>query len=227
MYDGIVPKESGASVIFDVSGASWRPRFARTSLCTAFKRSFDGLVAAGVLVLLAPAYALIALFIAFDSPGPVLFRQSRTGFRGRPFIIYKFRTMRVACAGQTASHATMDDARITRVGAFLRQTSLDELPQLLNILKGDMALVGPRPHATDHDAHYSALLPNYNRRFAVRPGLTGLAQVQGLRGEIRSLDDMARRVDVDILYARHWSFLSDLSIIRRTVPLLLARVNAY
>jgi len=227
MYDGIIPKRSGASVIYDSEGASWRPRFVRTSLCAPLKRSLDLLMALGALVFLAPFYALIALVIAIDSPGPILFRQHRTGFGGKVFIIYKFRTMKVAAVSECASHATRDDDRITRVGAFLRQTSLDELPQLLNIIKGDMALVGPRPHAIEHDAHYSALVPHYNRRFAVRPGLTGLAQVQGLRGEIRSIDDMAHRVDVDILYASHWSFFSDLSIIRRTIPLLLKRVNAY
>jgi len=214
-------------VFYDAGSATWRPRFARTALCAALKRMFDLAVAVTVLALLAPAYGLIALCIALDSPGPILFRQKRTGFGGVPFVIYKFRTMKVASAETGVTHAVRDDDRVTRVGAFLRQTSLDELPQLLNIIKGDMALVGPRPHAVEHDAHYAALLPHYNRRFAVRPGLTGLAQVQGLRGEIRSLEDMARRVDVDILYAHHWSFPSDLSIVRRTIPLLLGRVNAY
>lgn len=179
------------------------------------------------LLVLAPAYGLIALAIVLDSRGPVLFRQQRTGRNGRIFTIYKFRTMRVASEDEAVRHATRDDDRVTRVGRFLRETSLDEIPQLLNIIRGDMAIVGPRPHAVEHDRHYAALLPHYSQRFAVRPGLTGLAQVQGFRGEIRDLTCMQKRVEVDILYARHWSFLGDVSIILRTIPLLIARVNAY
>lgn len=227
MFDGIVSPTSSSAVRFAETGAIWRPRWARNALCPALKRTMDVTLAAAALLLLAPAYALIALAIVLDSRGPVLFRQQRTGRNGRIFTIYKFRTMRVASADAEVRHATRDDDRVTRVGRFLRETSLDEVPQLLNIVRGDMSIVGPRPHAVEHDRHYAALLPHYNQRFAVRPGLTGLAQVQGLRGEIRDLPCMARRVEVDILYARHWSFLGDLSIVLRTIPLLLARVNAY
>ena len=191
------------------------------------KRAFDVLAASLLLIFLLPAWAVISAAIALNSPGPILFRQQRTGQHGRIFNIYKFRSMTMAEPGVSVIHATRDDARVTRVGRFLRETSLDELPQLLNVLRGEMALVGPRPHAVEHDRHYAAILPNYDRRFAVRPGLTGLAQIQGLRGEIHDVSSMARRVDADVLYASHWSFPGDLAIIVRTLPLLLARVNAY
>jgi putative colanic acid biosynthesis UDP-glucose lipid carrier transferase len=227
MFDGTVSRGSSSAVDFNDTGADWRPRFARNSLCPLLKRLMDVTLSTLALVLLAPAYGLIALAIALDSPGPILFRQRRTGKNGRVFTIYKFRTMRVADADAEVRHATRDDDRITRIGRMLRETSLDEVPQLLNIIRGDMSIVGPRPHALEHDLKYAALIPHYNDRFAVRPGLTGLAQVQGLRGEIRELTCMARRVDCDNLYARHWSFLGDISIIVRTIPLLLARVNAY
>ena len=227
MFDGIVSPGARSAVIFGETGAQWRPRFSRTALCAFLKRAFDVFVACSVLLVLLPAYSAIALLIALDSPGPILFRQKRTGLNGRIFIIYKFRTMRMEAADAAVRHATRADDRVTRLGRFLRESSLDELPQLLNIIKGDMALVGPRPHAVEHDLHYAALLPNYNDRFAVRPGLTGLAQIQGLRGEIRELSCMSRRVDADVLYARHWSFPADLTILLRTIPLLLRRVNAY
>jgi putative colanic acid biosynthesis UDP-glucose lipid carrier transferase len=227
VFDGIVSPTSSSAVRFDEAEPRWQPRWRRNAFCPALKRSMDVVLSAAVLLLLAPAYGLIALAIRLDSAGPILFRQKRTGRNGRIFTIYKFRTMRVQSADAAVRHATRDDDRITRIGRFLRETSLDEIPQLLNILRGDMSIVGPRPHAVEHDRHYGALLPHYNQRFAVRPGLTGLAQVQGLRGEIRDLSCMQRRVQVDILYARNWSFLGDVSIILRTIPLLLARVNAY
>ena len=222
MFDGVVPPASRSAVVYRADGAHWRPRFGRSALCAGLKRTFDVLAASLVLLFLLPAYAAISLAIVLDSPGPVLFRQQRTGLNGRIFTIYKFRSMTVAPPDLSVSHATRDDARVTRVGRFIRETSLDEIPQLLNVLRGEMALVGPRPHAVEHDRHYSALLPNYDRRFAVRPGLTGLAQIQGLRGEVHDLHCMARRVDADVLYARHWSFMGDLAIMLRTLPLLLA-----
>jgi putative colanic acid biosynthesis UDP-glucose lipid carrier transferase len=210
-----------------VSDRGWHPTFSRAGLRPALKRAFDIVVAASVLVALIWAYALIALAIVLESRGPVLFRQRRTGLNGKVFTIYKFRSMSVAEDGDVIAHATKDDQRVTRVGAFIRETSLDELPQLLNVIRGDMSLVGPRPHALAHDAHYGALLPRYADRFAVRPGLTGLAQVQGHRGEIHQLECMARRVEADVEYAASWSFRGDLAIIARTLPILLARTNAY
>lgn len=227
MFDGTVPHRSSSAVKFGEMGASWQPRVQRGIFCLACKRLSDVILSIFTLILLAPAFGLIALAIILDSPGPVLFRQRRTGFKGQVFTIYKFRTMHVADPDTEVRHASRDDVRVTRLGRFLRETSLDELPQLLNIIRGDMAIVGPRPHAVEHDRMYAVLLPHYAERFAVRPGLTGLAQVQGLRGEVRGISCMSRRVECDILYAQHWSFPGDLSIMARTVPLLLARVNAH
>ena len=201
--------------------------FQRTAACAVFKRAFDIVGAALALLLLLPAYLAIAIAIAVETPGPILFRQRRTGLNGRVFTILKFRSMSVAEDGDSIAHATRGDARVTRIGALIRATSLDELPQLLNVLRGDMALVGPRPHAVAHDLHYGALLPRYGERFSVRPGLTGLAQVQGLRGEIHDLSCMASRVEADVDYAARWSFRDDFIIIWRTLPLLLRQHNAY
>lgn len=201
------------------------PRHRRLS--GSLKRLFDVVCASAALLVLLPAFALMAIAIALESRGPIFFRQRRTGLNGQVFTIFKFRTMTVVEDGDDIKHARRNDDRVTRVGALLRETSLDELPQLINILIGDMAVVGPRPHALAHDTHYGALIPHYGDRFAVRPGLTGLAQVQGLRGEIHQLACMARRVDADADYARNWSFRGDLMIILHTVPMLLKRVNAY
>jgi putative colanic acid biosynthesis UDP-glucose lipid carrier transferase len=225
MFDGIAARDPKSAV--SVACPDWQPKIARNGLCPLLKRLLDVSLSGIVLVLLAPAYALIALIIVLDSPGPALFRQKRTGLNGRVFEIYKFRTMHMAGSEGEVRHATRGDDRVTRVGRFLRETSLDEIPQLVNIVRGEMAIVGPRPHAIEHDQIYSALLPQYTERFAVLPGLTGLAQVRGFRGEIRELNCMSRRVHNDVLYAQNWSFVGDLSIIMRTVPLLLSRVNAH
>ncbi|MDZ4052082.1 MAG: sugar transferase, partial [Phenylobacterium sp.] len=189
-----------------MTASGWVPSFVRTSASAMWKRSFD-MVAAAVLVLfLLPLLLAVSAAIWLDSGGPVLFRQRRTGRNGTIFTVLKFRTMTVAEDGPQIAHAVQGDARVTRIGTLLRVSSIDELPQLLNILQGEMSFVGPRPHALAHDAHYGALLPHYGDRFAVKPGLTGLAQIQGLRGEIRVLDDMSRRVDADVDYANNWSF---------------------
>lgn len=203
------------------------PRVERGRLSFVLKRAFDLVISLVALTLLFPLYLLIALAVALETRGPILFRQRRTGKDGQAFVIYKFRTMTVAEDGADIRHATRNDARVTRVGRYLRASSMDEIPQLLNVIKGDMSLVGPRPHAMAHDSLYASMLPQYNQRFTVRPGLTGLAQVNGLRGEIHGLECMQRRVEADILYARHWSFFADLVILARTVPLLLSRENAY
>lgn len=191
------------------------------------KRLFDILIAGLALAILSPLLLIVALAIVLECPGPVLFRQRRTGLNGKVFTILKFRSMNVLEDGERVLHARKDDARVTRVGAVIRATSLDELPQLLNVIRGDMSLVGPRPHALAHDLYYGGLLPHYAERFAVRPGLTGLAQVAGLRGEIHQLSCMARRVEADCDYASGWSFRDDLLILARTVPLLVRRTNAY
>lgn len=210
-----------------VTTSGWVPLFVRTAASARWKRGFDLSASALILLFLMPLLLVVAAAIWLESGGPVLFRQRRTGLHGRVFTVIKFRTMTVAEDGQHIAHAVQGDARVTRIGAFLRASSVDELPQLLNILRGEMSFVGPRPHALAHDAQYGALLPQYTERFAVKPGLTGLAQVHGLRGEIRVLDDMQRRVGADIDYANQWSFRDDLLILLRTVPIVLGGRNAY
>jgi len=191
------------------------------------KRAFDVTVAALALLFVAPLLAACALAIWIEDRGVILFRQRRTGLGGRPFVIYKLRTMRVQEDGPGLAHARRGDARVTRVGAFLRKSSIDELPQLFNVLKGDMSLVGPRPHALAHDQHYGPMIANYHERFRARPGLTGLAQVSGLRGEIHELDCMRRRVAADVDYVERWSLGMDVAIAFRTVPTLLVDEQAY
>lgn len=188
------------------------------------KSVIDRVLAAAALVMLAPLLVLVALAIRIESRGPILFRQDRTGQNGRVFRILKFRSM-TTDAG--LAQATRHDARVTAVGRWLRRTSIDELPQLINVLRGDMALVGPRPHATAHDAHFAPLVTNYTQRFAVKPGLTGWAQINNARGETDTIDKMVRRVTLDLEYIREWSIWLDLRILAMTpIRLLIAR-DAY
>lgn len=198
-----------------------------SSFARRVKRSIDFAVASVALGLLAPAFAAIALAIKLDSNGPVFFRQRRNGFRGLPFRIVKFRTMRVLEDGDAVAQAQRDDKRVTRVGRWLRKTSLDELPQLLNVLWGEMSLVGPRPHALAHDEFYARLIEDYELRQHVKPGLTGWAQVNGLRGETPTVDVMLRRIEFDLWYASHCSILLDFEIVLRTVFTVLRQDNAY
>ncbi|MCX7630556.1 MAG: undecaprenyl-phosphate glucose phosphotransferase [Geminicoccaceae bacterium] len=181
----------------------------------------DRLLAFLLLLILAPLMGLIALAIKASSPGPVFYRQKRGGFNGEVFEVLKFRTMRAdACDRGTETglgHTRPRDPRVTAIGRFLRRTSLDELPQLFNVLKGDMSLVGPRPHAVAHDHRYAALVDGYLARHRVKPGITGLAQIRGCRGEIRSLADMQRRIELDLEYIQRWSLRLDLEILIRTV----------
>ena len=180
------------------------------------------------LLLLSPLLLLIAGAIALTSPGPVLFAQDRYGLDGRRFRILKFRTMRVLEAGdqQGLRQATRNDPRITPIGGVLRRWSLDELPQLINVLRDDMSLVGPRPHAVDHNEQYRRLIPGYMQRHAFKPGITGLAQVEGLRGETSTLELMANRVAADLRYQRDWSLKLDIKILIKTL-LHLRSPNAY
>jgi len=181
------------------------------------KRMTD-VVGAGLgLLILLPFLALIALAIVIESPGPVFFRQRRSGRDGRVFRIYKFRTMKVLEDGAEIVQARRDDRRVTRLGRFLRRSSIDELPQLVNVLKGEMSLVGPRPHAVAHDQYYGTMVTNYNLRFHTKPGITGLAQVNGLRGEIRDIDHMQARVARDLEYIENWSWTMDARILVRTL----------
>jgi putative colanic acid biosynthesis UDP-glucose lipid carrier transferase len=192
------------------------------------KRLADLLIAALALVLLSPLLLVIALLVLITTPGPVFFAQTRYGLDGRPFRMLKFRTMSVTEDGATPGlqQARRDDPRVTPIGRILRRWSLDELPQLFNVLGGSMSLVGPRPHAVDHNEHYRKLIPAYMQRHLFRPGMTGLAQVEGLRGETAELDAMARRVEADLRYQREWSLSLDLRILLRTVLHLRSR-NAY
>lgn len=191
------------------------------------KRAVDICVAGGALLFFAPLLLLVALLIKLESRGPVFFRQARGGLNGQAFTIFKFRSMRVQENGDNVIQARRDDDRITTIGRLIRKTSIDELPQLLNVLKGDMSIVGPRPHALAHDAQYGALIANYHLRFRARPGLTGLAQIKGLRGGTNAIEAMAARVDADNDYIERWSFGEDVRIILLTVPHLLMAENAY
>jgi len=192
----------------------------------AAKRLLDIAVAGLLLVLLAPALLLVSLGVVLDSPGPLLFRQTRTGLNGRIFSILKFRSMHVMENGAEVRQALDGDVRVTRVGRIIRKLSLDELPQLLNVIAGDMSLVGPRPHAVAHDAYYGAAISNYTVRQLVRPGITGWAQVNGARGATPTLDVMQRRVDLDLWYVAHASLALDLMILARTPLAILRPRNA-
>jgi Undecaprenyl-phosphate glucose phosphotransferase len=192
------------------------------------KEIFDRVFAAIAIIALAPLLMLIAVTVKLSSPGPVLFTQMRKGADARVFRIYKFRTMRAhgEAAGQLRQ-ATRNDSRITKVGAFLRRTSLDELPQFFNVLRGEMSIVGPRPHALEHDDLYGPIVNGYRHRYRMKPGITGWAQVNGLRGETDRIEKMQRRVEYDIYYLRNWSFGLDLRIIGATVVKGFIHPNAY
>jgi len=184
------------------------------------KNAEDRLVAAAILALITPLLLAIAIFIKLDSPGPVLFRQKRYGFNNRLIEVWKFRTMYQDMADASAQQLTRrNDPRITRVGAFLRRTSLDELPQFINVLRGDMSVVGPRPHATAAKAGallYQEAVKHYDARHRVKPGITGWAQVNGWRGETDTIEQIRKRVEHDLYYIEHWSIAFDLKIILRT-----------
>ncbi|ACL57146.1 exopolysaccharide biosynthesis polyprenyl glycosylphosphotransferase [Methylobacterium nodulans] len=192
----------------------------------ALKRSFDLAAASLALVVLSPVLAMIAILIRLDSPGPCLFRQKRYGFNQEAFSVYKFRSMRAEPEG-AFRQATRNDSRITRIGRILRRTNLDELPQLLNVIRGDMSLVGPRPHALAHDRSFERRIARYARRHNVRPGITGWAQVNGLRGETLTDADMQRRVEHDLYYIDNWSLWFDLQILVMTLVARSAFRNAY
>ena len=191
------------------------------------KRLLDISLASSGLLLLLPLLLVTAALIACDSRGPVIFKQWRRGFGGRPFKIFKFRSMIVAEDGATVTQARRNDARVTRIGRFIRRTSIDELPQLLNVLMGNMSIVGPRPHAMAHDDHYARLIEEYAFRHHAKPGLTGWAQVKGLRGETVQVESMQARVEKDIWYIDNWSIWLDLQIILRTVWVVLRQEKAY
>lgn len=196
-------------------------------LRSVFKRLLDIAVALPALVVALPVMAAVAAAVRLASPGPVLFRQQRLGLNGKPFTILKFRTMTVAEDGAQVLQARKNDPRVTRVGHFLRVWSLDELPQLFNVLSGEMSLVGPRPHARAHDEQYAALIGYYTQRQRVKPGITGWAQVNGLRGETPTVKSMRDRVDFDVWYARHAGIALDIEILFRTAFEVFRRRNAF
>lgn len=205
-----------------------------TRWSAALKTCVDRLACVVLLLLLAPVMLLIVLAIKLDSPGPVLFRQRRHGFRSREFDIYKFRTMQVPAAvaeqGAALHQTERDDCRITRIGRLLRKYSLDELPQFFNVLEGTMSLVGPRPHAVDMRTESrlgEEIVDNYLHRHRVKPGITGWSQIHGARGATTTVAELRRRVELDLHYVEHWSPLLDLKILSRTFRAVLRATNAY
>jgi putative colanic acid biosynthesis UDP-glucose lipid carrier transferase len=190
------------------------------------KRGLDVTVSTLLILLLSPLLALVSLAILLDSRGPLIFAQRRTGLNGKTFAILKFRSMHVLEDGADVKQAVRGDARITRVGRVIRKLSLDELPQLFNVLAGDMSLVGPRPHAVAHDDYYGAAISNYAVRQQVKPGITGWAQIHGARGATPTLESMQARVDLDAWYVAHTSVPLDLMILARTPFEVLRSRNA-
>jgi putative colanic acid biosynthesis UDP-glucose lipid carrier transferase len=191
------------------------------------KRLEDIVLGSLILMVIAIPMLIIGLCVKLTSPGPVLFKQRRYGLNGEVIDVRKFRSMNVTEDGLEIRQATRDDARITRFGAFLRRTNLDELPQFLNVLEGSMSIVGPRPHAVAHNELYRKKIQGYMLRHKVKPGVTGWAQVNGWRGETDTLEKMEKRVEHDLDYIRNWSLLWDLQIIFMTVFGSAARRNAY
>lgn len=191
----------------------------------------DRVLAALILMLAGPVMLLIAAAVKLDSPGPVLYRQQRRGFSRQPIAVLKFRTMYAdrcdAADAQVVKQATKGDDRVTRVGRFLRRTSIDELPQLFNVLRGEMSIVGPRPHAVAHDSYYADLVDDYLGRHRVKPGITGWAQVHGCRGETQTVDAMRKRIELDLEYIDKWSLWFDIRILCRTLLVGFYNRNAY
>jgi putative colanic acid biosynthesis UDP-glucose lipid carrier transferase len=191
------------------------------------KRAADLVLGAALVAVTAVPMLLIAAAIKGTSRGPLFFRQRRYGLDGREILVWKFRTMTCCEDGATVAQATKGDSRVTPVGAFLRRTSLDELPQLFNVIEGSMSLVGPRPHATAHNEQYRTRIDGYMLRHKVKPGITGLAQVNGYRGETETLEKMEKRVACDHQYIREWSFWMDLKILFKTLLVVTSQKNAY
>jgi putative colanic acid biosynthesis UDP-glucose lipid carrier transferase len=191
------------------------------------KRAEDIVLSSIILLLIAVPLVLIAIAIKLTSPGPVLFRQRRYGLDGRPIEVWKFRSMTVQENGAEVRQATRNDARVTPLGSFLRRTSLDELPQFFNVLRGEMSIVGPRPHAVAHNEQYRKQVSGYMLRHKVKPGITGWAQINGWRGETDTLDKMRKRVEFDLEYIEHWSIWLDLKIILLTLFKGFLNKNAF
>ena len=193
----------------------------------AVKRAFDIVFSSLALVMLAPTMLIAAIMIKLDSRGPVFFSQVRNGFNNKEFWIFKFRTMTVMEHGAEVKQAVRNDRRVTRVGRWLRRSSIDELPQFLNVLRGEMSLVGPRPHATSHNNEYEKVIWKYAFRHHVKPGITGWAQIHGLRGETATVDLMEKRVELDLWYINNWSLWLDISILMKTFAAVIGQKEAY
>jgi putative colanic acid biosynthesis UDP-glucose lipid carrier transferase len=191
------------------------------------KRASDAVLASIILILISPLLLAIAIGVKLSSPGPALFKQRRYGLDGGEITVYKFRTMTVLEDGNAIRQATRNDARVTPFGAILRRYSLDELPQFINVLQGRMSVVGPRPHAVAHNELYRKLIKSYMIRHKVKPGITGWAQVNGLRGETDDIDKMRARIEHDLAYLRNWSLRLDLQIVLKTIFVVLKPQNAY
>jgi putative colanic acid biosynthesis UDP-glucose lipid carrier transferase len=191
------------------------------------KRVSDLVLASIILVLIAPVLLAVAVGVKLSSPGPVIFKQRRNGLDGEEIVVWKFRSMRTMDDGAVIPQATKGDPRITPFGAFIRRTSLDELPQFFNVLQGCMSIVGPRPHAVAHNEQYRQLIKAYMVRHKVKPGITGWAQVHGLRGETETIEKMQQRVEYDLEYLRNWSLGLDLQIIARTIKVVFFDRQAY
>jgi Undecaprenyl-phosphate glucose phosphotransferase len=191
------------------------------------KRTFDIVVAGSILLITAPVTLAAAAAIKLTSSGPVVFYQRRNGFNGQEFVIYKFRTMSVLEDGRVIAQAKPADPRVTKLGRLLRRTSIDELPQLVNVLRGNMSLVGPRPHALAHNDQYATLIADYAFRHHVKPGITGWAQINGLRGRTSRLEHMASRVEYDLWYIKNWSFWLDVNIVALTCIEVMRGRGAY
>jgi putative colanic acid biosynthesis UDP-glucose lipid carrier transferase len=191
------------------------------------KRASDIVLASLILVLTSPVLLAITIGVKLSSPGPAIFGQRRNGLDGEEIIVYKFRSMRAMEDGDVVRQATRGDSRITPFGAFLRRTSMDELPQFVNVLQGRMSIVGPRPHAVAHNELYRQLIKAYMVRHKVKPGITGWAQVNGHRGETDTVEKMQTRVEYDLEYLRNWSLGLDLQIIARTIKVVMLGRNAH
>jgi undecaprenyl-phosphate galactose phosphotransferase/putative colanic acid biosynthesis UDP-glucose lipid carrier transferase len=191
------------------------------------KRALDIVLSLLALIFFVPIMALTALAIKLDGRGPIIFRQSRKGFNGQEFVMFKFRTMKVQEDGPTVTQATRDDPRVTGIGRLLRAASIDELPQLVNVLRGDMSLIGPRPHALAHDDHFEKVLRDYAFRHHVKPGMTGWAQVNGLRGATPTVEIISRRIKMDLWYINNWTLWLDVQILAKTFFEVLRKRNAY
>jgi putative colanic acid biosynthesis UDP-glucose lipid carrier transferase len=193
----------------------------------AAKRIFDLVLAALILVAILPVLVAIAIAVRLETRGPAIFRQERVGFAGKRFKIWKFRTMTCVEDGSEVLQARRADSRITRLGAFLRQTSLDETPQLVNVLCGDMSLIGPRPHAVTHDNYFAVVAPSYAQRRRARPGITGLAQVLGYRGPTETVEAVQKRSEQDVRYVETWSFVRDIGLFWKTLVVVWTDKRAF